>query len=98
MNSKTSIVPVIIEDVVYEYADTEVLIYNTKNQTFYQLNSLGSLIWNLIDGKTSLNKIKKKLSQQFEIEDSIVHKDLINFIMKLKKLKLIKMIFYLKNY
>ncbi len=90
MNSKTSIVPVIIEDVVYEYADTEVLIYNTKNQTFYQLNSLGSLIWNLIDGKTSLNKIKKKLSQQFEIEDSIVHKDLINFIMKLKKLKLIK--------
>ncbi len=70
-----------IEDqVVLIYND---LIYNLKNES-------AVYIWELIDGKNTLSKIKDKIAEDFSISLKQAEEDLLRFTNKLKDIGLIE--------
>ncbi|MDD5356291.1 MAG: PqqD family protein, partial [Candidatus Omnitrophica bacterium] len=56
----------------------------------YTLNGDASKVWNLIDNKSSLGQIKKKLSAKLDISSADVDKELSGFLRDLKEARAIK--------
>lgn len=54
------------------------------------LNETATRIWELIDGKNSIKDIIIKICQEYEVEKKEAEKEVVNFINKLLKEKLIK--------
>lgn len=56
----------------------------------YSLNAVGAYIWELIDGKTKMEEIKKEVISTFEVESEQADNDLKEFIEQLETIKAIK--------
>ncbi len=67
-------------------------IYKTSDEIncIYTLNEVAARIWELIDGKRSLAKIEKTLSEEFEATEKELNKELDKFLKELKEIKAIK--------
>lgn len=67
-------------------------IYKTSDEIscIYTLNEIGARIWELIDGKRSLCKIKKTLLGEFDVTEKELSKKLGKFLKDLKEIKAIK--------
>jgi hypothetical protein len=57
-------------------------IYKTSDEIncIYTLNDVGARIWELIDGKRNLEKVKKILLKEFEATDKELDRELAKFI------------------
>lgn len=53
----------------------------------YTLNDVAARIWELIDGKKSLKKVKKTLLEEFEATEKELDKELDNFFKDLEEIK-----------
>jgi hypothetical protein len=58
-------------------------------ESIYTLNETGALIWELIDGKSKVSKIKESLVEAFEVEPEEAEKDLIEHLQQLEGIKAI---------
>lgn len=67
-------------------------IYKTSDEIncIYTLNDVGARIWELIDGKRSLTKIKKTLLEEFDTTEKELNTELDKFLKDLKEIKAIK--------
>ncbi len=67
-------------------------IYKTSDEIncIYTLNKVAARIWELIDGKRSLEKIKKTLLQEFDTTEKKLDKELTKFLKDLKEIKAVK--------
>lgn len=67
-------------------------IYKTSDEIncIYTLNEVAARIWELIDGKKNLGKIKKTLSEEFDATEKELNKKLDKFLKDLKEIKAIK--------
>jgi len=67
-------------------------VYKTSDEIncIYTLNDVGARVWELIDGKRSLEKIKKTLSKEFEATEKELDKELSAFLKDLKEIKAVK--------
>jgi len=67
-------------------------IYKTSDEIncIYTLNDVAARIWELIDGKKNLSKIKKILSEEFDATEKELNKELDKFLKDLKEIKAIK--------
>ena len=67
-------------------------IYKTSEEAnyIYTLNKIGQNVWNLIDGKKTLSKIKEKILERFDTTPEEVEKELSQFLKDLKEIKAIK--------
>lgn len=64
----------------------EIMLYDSENDKVHILNETGIIIWNLLDGKNSLDNIKEKLSKQFpEVKSEEILKDVNEIIEKLTR-------------
>lgn len=70
--------------------DETVIIDLDGNRTFHQLNEVGSLIWNLCDGKHSVEEIEQKLMEEFAVDLTEAKADLNFFMKELTELQLLK--------
>ncbi len=59
------------------------------DEFFFVLDGIAAEFWNLIDGKTSLSKIKKKVSDKHEPPVTKFEKDVAKLVTDLKKEKLV---------
>ena len=59
--------------------------------SIYTLNEVGSTIWALIDGRTSLDQIAAAISDQFEVTPEEARRDVVELIDSLQAAGLIKM-------
>jgi len=73
---------IILVPIKREAADFEA-IYNLNNEVSVR-------IWELIDGKRSLEEIRNKILEEFEVSSERLDKDLIQFIKDLKDIGAIK--------
>ena len=83
------------EDIVFRKIADECVLVPIKNnvadlRSIYSLNPVGARIWELIDGETSLEQIKKVLHNEFEVTDEQLDKDIKNFTEQLRAIKAIQ--------
>ena len=66
-------------------------IYKTSDDIncIYTLNKSAAFIWEAIDGKRSMEKIKKMVSEKFESTEKEIDKEIKNLLKDLKEIKAI---------
>jgi hypothetical protein len=57
--------------------------------SIYTLNEIGSIIWQLIDGKKSVSEIAKAVCNAFEVTPQVAEKDTIDFLNTLEQAGLV---------
>ena len=64
-------------------------IYKTSNEIncIYTLNKVASEVWNLINGKRNLEKIKSEVLKKFDTTEKEADKEMEKFLKDLKEIK-----------
>ena len=78
------------EDVVFRTIEGETIILNIKNSTYYDLNEVGTEIWERTDGEKSIIDIAKDISKIYDVSVEKAKKDIIKLYSDFFKEKLIK--------
>lgn len=79
----------ISDDVVVSKIDSESVILNLNTGIYFQTNELGSFIISQLDEYASLDYLKDRIMQNFDVTDDQCHVDLLNFIEMLKEKNLL---------
>ncbi len=89
-----NIEPVFPNEVVLELSPFVVInentLYNYSNEISMEMDMLGSEIVNLINGKNSTKDISNIISDKYGQDYDIVNKDVINYVLGLKKYYIVK--------
>jgi hypothetical protein len=83
-------VPVKTKPLPYQEVDGEVFAITPDDGMLHNLNEVGSIIWNLIDGKTNIGDIENKILSQYEIDSPTLQADLLSFMNKITEKGLIE--------
>jgi len=80
------------EEAAYRIIDGKAIILTPDNGMLHTLNSVGTRIWELADGKRRVRDIIPFIFEEFEADPNIVKKDIQNFIEDLvhKKMLIVK--------
>jgi len=67
-------------------------IYKTSDEIncIYTLNDVAARVWELIDGKKNLGKVKKILLQEFNTTEKELDKELTKLLKDLKEIKAVR--------
>ena len=81
-------------NIVYRRIANEYILVPIKQQVadlncIYILNEIGALIWELIDGKSNIEKILKGVTAVYDVDEGKAKDDIIFFINQLLKIKAI---------
>jgi len=76
--------------VIAREADQKIIILDPKEGSVYTLNDTAAYIWKFLHKKRSVSEILKKIADDFEVPESKIRKDVINFIQKGIKNKLLQ--------
>jgi hypothetical protein len=79
------------KDVYYTIIDEKAIIFVSLDNSFYNLNSVGTKIWELADGVCRVREIIDIISEEFGINRNIVAKDVLGFIKDLSKKQLVNL-------
>ncbi len=69
--------------------DDETILLDTNTQEYFALNDTGAMIWNILEEKKNLKEVQKTILDMYEIDESQVESDILNFVEALKTKKLI---------
>ena len=81
----------ISEDIIFKkIEETSILIpvisgVGDLNSDIFQLNETGSRVWEMLDGKTPLEKIIFTLIDEYDAPTKIIEQDVLNLIQNLLK-------------
>lgn len=73
-------IPVKTKDIAHRVVGDEVIVVNFPNSNFYNLNPVGTFIWERCDGKHSLEQIAGELIEEYDISPEEAAKDCQEFI------------------
>ncbi|MDD5044475.1 MAG: PqqD family protein [Candidatus Omnitrophica bacterium] len=68
------------DDIAWRIIDEEALVVDSKDSLIYPLNTVGSRIWELLDGKRPCSEIVDTISEEFEGEKESIKDDVLNFL------------------
>ena len=82
-------------DIVFrKIADKCILVPIKRNvadlESIYTLNEVAARIWELLDGKKTVESIKEKIVEEFEVSPQEAEKDLNEFLQKLEKIEAVR--------
>ncbi len=69
--------------------DGEAVALDRRNGLIHQFNQTASHIWELCDGKTSIEEIVENFSETFDVDSRVATKDVTAIVKQLKSLKLL---------
>ena len=84
MLAKTS-VPVRNPEIIAKLADDEAVLVMPQKGQVKVINEVGAVIWELIDGKRTIENIIKEIIAQFDVDPVTAESDVSNFIKELYK-------------
>jgi hypothetical protein len=58
----------------------EAIVVNFQNSFFYNLNPVGTFIWERCDGQHTLDQITAELSEEYEVSREVAAEDCREFI------------------
>jgi hypothetical protein len=76
------------KEIEYKILGDETLILVPEEGKFYELNTVGTRIWQLINGKRTVKEIIRRVYEEFEVKETKAREDIVDYIQKLKKKKL----------
>ena len=60
--------------------DDETLLMNSETELFYELNAIGSILWEIIQEKDNLDAVVDEMLERYDAEKEQIEKDLESFI------------------
>ena len=71
-------------DIAARVLDGEMMIMSARDSTLFNLNDLGTMIWQAADGVTSLEEIvKQRICVEYDVEPAEALKDADTFVREL---------------
>jgi len=84
MNLKNEIPLQASPEIVFREEEEGAFLFNPETGELKCLNSIGSVIWSLCDGKTNSDQLEKSISEQYPvISRQRIHEDLTTFLLEL---------------
>lgn len=77
------------EDVHSTVLEGETVLLNLDNGMYYSLNRVGTVIWELCDGRHTLKDILGEICERFEVEEAQARQDLLLLSSQLLEQKLL---------
>ena len=71
------------KDLIHRKLGDEIMAVNLNNKFFYNLDSLGSFIWERCDGRHSVAQIAEAITEEYEVEPEVAIQDCEQFIQEL---------------
>jgi hypothetical protein len=68
------------KDTAHRVLSDEAIVVNFHNSFFYNLNPVGTFIWERCDGQHTLDQIATALSEEYEVSPEVAAKDCREFI------------------
>lgn len=70
----------------------ESVVLSLKNGKYYGLNSIGAIIWELLQKPVTISKIERKILSEYEVEKRECSREVENFIAQMKDEGLVEII------
>ena len=77
------------ETVLIREVDPEILILDTEADLIHQLNQTAAFIWHQCERATSANEIAALLATEFQIDQDVALKDVVETLERLRELNLV---------
>lgn len=74
-----------VQNCLLEKIDDDVLLYNPANTLTLHLNESSSLVWQLLDGKTSVSELIQLLQKQFPESRTQIEQDVMEVLVKMQE-------------
>jgi hypothetical protein len=68
------------KDTAYRVLSDEAIVVNFRNSFFYNLNPVGTFIWERCDGQHTLRQIAADLSEEYDVSPEEAARDCQEFI------------------
>ena len=75
--------------VFVQRVDDEMVIMDTQSENYFGLDAIGSQMWQILVKESSLKSLKKRILAMYEVEESVLERDIEIFVNELLKNKLI---------
>ncbi len=66
------------------------IILNTSNGIYFELNPTAKIVWELIEKESEIEKIIDHIISEYEIDEQLAEKEILNFIKKSIEQEIIK--------
>lgn len=63
--------------------DGETLVYQRRTGEVHRLDPVGSVVWRVLDGQTTVEELVKDLSAAFEVDAGVVRADVSDLLKRL---------------
>lgn len=70
-------------DAAFRIIDGEAIVVLPERGEVKVLNEVGSVIWELIDGSSSIDEISKKICKKYEVTEKTARSDVLSFLKQL---------------
>ncbi len=82
------------QNFVFRQIDDETLLVPIKDSVgdmgaIYSLNTVGAFVWEHLDGKNTLQDIKRMIAKEFEVSNVDAEQDLTEFVCQLEDIEAI---------
>jgi hypothetical protein len=77
------------EDYVFNEVDGELVMMNIENGSYASMNDTGKSIWGLIEEPKTVDEVLTALIVEYDIDRQTAETEVISFIKKLVKVKVI---------
>lgn len=75
-----------VANAIWNEISGEVLIFSHSSRKLFTTNSTGKFIWELSDGKWTVNEIIDRTAKEYDAEIKDIKEDVIDFFSELNKL------------
>ena len=69
--------------------DSETIIVDPSSHQSFELNELGTFVWNRIDGKTKVAELLKAIGEEYEVESRELSEDMLEWFIEMGEAGLI---------
>ncbi len=83
---------IIFSDTVFaQEVDGEMVLLDMNSENYFGLDETGTVIWQAMQEKGTLQEVLEVLLEQYDAEEAVLKKDLLDFAGKLKENGLISL-------
>lgn len=76
-------IPVKSPDITFQAMPPETVLLNLETGYYYSTNELGSAVWSLCDGATTVEAIIRALNPRYDVAPEQLERDVLAFIREL---------------
>lgn len=81
-----------MDHVVWKVVEGKGILLNLDDGAYFDVDSVGLSVWQLCDGRTTLNQIALRTGRMFKTDLGLVSRDVHDFIRELKRRRLVEIV------